>query len=58
MVASLLSEEKRTYSEDSDVGSQHEIALFSKEKMRRTKGSTCYHSKKPFVVADQRCLVT
>jgi hypothetical protein len=40
MVASLLSEEKRTYSEDSDVGGQHEIALFSKGKMRRIKGST------------------
>ena len=22
------------------------------------KGTVCYHSKKPFVVADQRCLVT
>ena len=40
MVASLLSEEKMAYSEDSDIGGQHEIALFSKGKMRRTKGST------------------
>jgi hypothetical protein len=25
---------------------------------RQMVGSLCYHSKKPFVVADQRCLVT
>jgi hypothetical protein len=47
MVASLLSEEKRTYFEDSDIGGPHEIALFSKGKMRRTKGSIeCFYCHK------------
>ena len=39
-LTSLLTEEKRAYSEDLDVGGQHEIALYSKGKMRKTKGST------------------
>jgi hypothetical protein len=47
MVTSLLAEERRTYYEDSDVGCQHEIALFSKGKMRRIKGSTeCFYCHK------------
>ena len=47
MVASVLAEAKRAYSEDLDVGGQHEIALYSKGKMRKTKGSTkCFYCHK------------
>lgn len=47
MVTSLLAEEKRTYSENLDAGGQHEIALYSKDKMRKTKGSTeCFYCHK------------
>jgi len=47
MVTSLLAEEKRTYSENLDAGGQHEIALYSKGKMRKTKGSTeCFYCHK------------
>ena len=38
MVASLSAEEKRAYSEDSNVEGRHEIALYSKGKMRKPKG--------------------
>jgi hypothetical protein len=47
MVTSLLAEEKRTYSENLDAGGQREIALYSKGKMRKTKGSTeCFYCHK------------
>jgi hypothetical protein len=45
MIASLLAEEKRTNTEDTDI--QHGMALFSKGKMKKTKGSKeCFYCHK------------
>jgi len=47
MVSSLLAGEKRENLEASDVGGQHDLALYSKEKMNKTKGSTkCFYCHK------------
>jgi len=40
MVSLLLVEEKGANSEGWDGGGQHELALFSKRKMKKAKGST------------------
>ena len=47
MVASLLVEENRWNEDDLDVDSKTEIALFSRRRMRKSKGlGECYHCHK------------
>ena len=47
MVASLLVDEKRWNEDDLDFDSKTEIALFSRRRMRKSKGSSeCYYCHK------------